>query len=71
MLNASETSLSVESKVELYSQVEKTILDDNVFVPLYNEKYYLVCGNGIDRVNYDPYTNVLDFRYALNYNQED
>jgi oligopeptide transport system substrate-binding protein len=71
ILNASETSLSVESKVELYSQVEKTILDDNVFVPLYNEKYYLVCGNGIDRVNYDPYTNVLDFRYALNYNQED
>ena len=71
ILNASEKSLSIEDKVNLYSQVENSILDDNAFIPLYSEKYYLVCGEGIDKINYNPYTNTIDFRYSLNYNQDD
>lgn len=70
ILNTCEKTLSIEEKFNLYSQIENTILDDNVFIPLYNEKSYLVCANGIDKVNYNPFTNVIDFRYSLNYNQD-
>ncbi|MGN1411865.1 MAG: peptide ABC transporter substrate-binding protein [Oscillospiraceae bacterium] len=70
ILNTCEKTLSIEDKFNLYSQIENTILDDNVFIPLYSEKSYLVYANGIDKVNYNPFTNVIDFRYSLNYNQD-
>lgn len=71
ILKASEHSLSDESTISMYTQVEKTILEDNIFVPLYYNKTYLVCVNGTDLVDYNPFNHQFDFSYAVNYNQED
>jgi ABC-type oligopeptide transport system substrate-binding subunit len=71
VLKASEQSLTTEDLVAKYSQVEKSILDSNYFVPLYYKKSYLICSNGTDKVNYNPFNYQLDFSYAVNYNQED
>ncbi|MEE7583476.1 MAG: ABC transporter substrate-binding protein [Oscillospiraceae bacterium] len=71
LLKASEQCLNSTDVVTMYSQVEESILHDIVYVPLYYNKSYLVCGTGIDKIEYNPFNYVLNFDYALNYNQED
>ncbi len=71
ILKYSQQSLSTQELLNEYSQVEKSILNENVFVPLYYKKNYLICSSGTDNVDYDPFSHTINFSYALNYNQED
>jgi ABC-type oligopeptide transport system substrate-binding subunit len=71
ILKYSQQSLSTQELLNEYSQIEKSILNEKVFVPLYYKKNYLICSSGTDNVDYDPFNHTLNFSYALNYNQED
>lgn len=71
ILKSAEQSLTIDDTINMYAKVEKSIIQQNVFVPLYYKKTYLVCANGIDNMEYNPFNNQMDFSYALNYNQED
>ncbi len=71
LLKVSEQYADSNSTIETYAQIEDSILQENIFVPLYYNKEYLVCGSGIDNIGYNPFNHQFNFEYALNYNQDD
>lgn len=68
LLKASKQCINTDDIITMYSQVEQSILQENIFIPLYYKKSYLICKSGIDSVKYNPFNHKFNFKYALNYN---
>ena len=70
LLISAQQSKTTDTAISYYSQAEKSILEKCIFVPIYHDKTYLVCGEGIDDILYNPFNNTINFNYGLNYSQE-
>ena len=53
--------------VNNYREVEKTILNDFLFIPVFYKSEYEIMGKGNDDIIYDPFTKQLFFRQAKYY----
>ena len=60
-------SSSVTELVNSYTDAEKGILDRFGFVPLFYKNSYLIASKDNEQIQYDPFTEAVDFRLALNY----
>ncbi len=56
-----------EEIVNNYREVEKTILNDFLFIPVFYKSEYEIMGKGNDDIIYDPFTKQLFFRQAKYY----
>ena len=53
--------------VEVYSAAERAIVDSCGFVPLFYRNSYLIAKRDNEGIQYDPFTEAIDYRLALNY----
>jgi oligopeptide transport system substrate-binding protein len=53
--------------VEAYTSAERAIIEKNGFVPLFYKNSYLIASKDNEQIQYDPFTEAVDFRLALNY----
>lgn len=53
--------------VELYNKAENIILNNFAFIPVFYKKEFQVLGSGNHDIIYDPFTKLLNFRYAKYY----
>lgn len=58
---------TVEELVEKYSAAEKVITQSYRFVPLFYKNCYLIADRDNEDIIYDPFTESVDYRMALNY----
>ncbi|MCM1133237.1 MAG: ABC transporter substrate-binding protein [Ruminococcus flavefaciens] len=58
---------SFEEVVEAYTSAEKKILESNLFIPLFYKNSYLIADKDNENIIYDPFTEAVDYRLALNY----
>ncbi len=61
------SSNSVDEILQSYITAEKTIADSNQFIPLFYRNSYLIAYNDNEQIIYDPFTESIDYRLALNY----
>lgn len=53
--------------VEAYTSAEREIIGNYGFVPLLYKNSYLIASKDNEQIQYDPFTEAVDFRLALNY----
>lgn len=53
--------------VEAYTAAERGIIEKYGFVPVFYKKSYLIASKDNEQICYDPFTEAVDFRLALNY----
>lgn len=53
--------------VEAYTSAERGIIEGYGFVPVFYKKTYLIAKKDNEQIYYDPFTEAIDFRLALNY----
>lgn len=53
--------------VEAYTSAERGIIEGCGFVPVFYKKSYLIASKDNEQIYYDPFTEAVDFRLALNY----
>ena len=53
--------------VEAYTSAERGIIEGYGFVPVFYKKSYLIASKDNEQIYYDPFTEAVDFRLALNY----
>lgn len=58
---------SVNELIEAYTSAEKKIIDSSCFIPLFYKNSYLIAYNSNEQIFYDPFTEAVDYRLALNY----
>ncbi len=58
---------SLDELIEAYTDAEKTIIDSNLFIPLFYKNCYLIAYKDNEQIIYDPFSEAVDYRLALNY----
>ncbi|MBP5362323.1 MAG: peptide ABC transporter substrate-binding protein [Ruminococcus sp.] len=53
--------------VEAYTSAERGIIERYGFIPVFYKKSYLIANKDNEQIYYDPFTEAVDFRLALNY----
>lgn len=57
----------IQSLVDTYTSIEKTILSTFGFIPVFYKNAYLVSSRDNESLIYDPFTGAIDYRLAQNY----
>lgn len=57
----------ITSLVEAYTDAERFIIDGCGFIPIFYKNSYLIANRDNEQIYYDPFTEAVDFRLALNY----
>lgn len=63
-LNRIKRAESLNEAVELYSAAESSIISTAVYIPLFYGNEYFVCSKDSADLDYNPFTEEVDFRYA-------
>lgn len=58
---------SVDEVIQSYTSAESTIIDSGLFIPLFYKNSYLIADKDNEQIIYDPFTEAVDYRLALNY----
>ncbi|MBR6070164.1 MAG: peptide ABC transporter substrate-binding protein [Ruminococcus sp.] len=53
--------------VGAYTSAERSMIEGYGFVPVFYKKSYLIASKDNEQIYYDPFTEAVDFRLALNY----
>ncbi len=61
------TCADTNALVEAYTSAERAIIEGYGFVPVFYKKSYLIASKDNEQIYYDPFTEAVDFRLALNY----
>ena len=62
------TSCGSESElIAAYSSSERFITENFKFIPLFYKNSYLIADSENEQIAYDPFSGVVDYRLALNY----
>ncbi len=64
LLEQAKSADSPDKQVELYRSAEQQVLQDSVFLPLFYGQQYLLCGENIADVQWDPFGGVTVFSQA-------
>lgn len=63
LMSCADTSALVEA----YTASERRLTESSGFVPVFYKSSYLIASRDNEQIYYDPFTESLDFRLALNY----
>lgn len=61
LIEKSNYATSLNEIVNIYSQAEKHIIDNAVYIPIYYLNEYLVCNEDMSDIEYNPFSKVLTF----------
>lgn len=53
--------------IDAYTEAERRIIDSCGFIPLFYKNAYLIADSDNEQIYYDPFSEAVDFRLALNY----
>ncbi len=67
LLNSCANVNSNQKRQEYYFEIEKKIIGNSEFIPLYYKKTYCIFANNSDDIVYNPFTEEINFKYAKNY----
>lgn len=65
LIAEAERASSLSRSADTYAQAERLLLEQVVFVPLYHEAEYLVLGNGVSGLQYNPFTKAIAFAEGM------
>ena len=63
-ISKAQKSASLSDAVENYSSIEKLILNQYVFIPLFYKNEYFVSNNASDDITYYPFVSIADYKDA-------
>lgn len=63
-ISKAQKSTSLSEAIENYSSIEKLILNQYVFIPLFYKNEYFVSNNASDDITYYPFVSIADYKDA-------
>lgn len=58
---------SAEDVIDAYTASERQIIESGLFIPLFYKNSYLIAYSDNEQIIYDPFSEAVDYRLALNY----
>lgn len=71
LLDDSRSAVNLNECLEIYSQIEKSVIQESVYIPVLYKKRYFTVNENIEGLVYNPFTNQIDFRFAKNFSLDD